>query len=475
MADEKNPKSTVRDLSGGRGLPGGAAADPEALANEKQTLRALNAKGLVPRLRGYFALSGPGWLQSAFTLGGGSAVASLYLGAHYGYQLLWVQPLAMVVGVIMLSAASHQTLSTGVRPFHAMSRFLHPGLAWAWAIATLVATFVFHLPQYSLAAGVSEDMVVLATGWEPDGAARTVFLLAVGFVILLLCTAITWNYGRGLRGIRVYERTLKVFVWLIIFAFGAVVARGAIGGKIDWGALFKGFVPLYIPTDQAGVTKVMGAFGAAVGINMTFLFGYSLLARGWGREHRGLARHDLVLGMLLPYTLVTSLIVIAAGSTIHGTPFAAEQIRPENAGVLIGASGVGDAAGRVVFGLGVLGMALSTITLQMIVAGFAVCEMFGIEPDGWRYRLACLIPAPAFVGVILWEKMGMWVALPAFTIGLVMLPIAYIGWFLLQNSSRFLGDARPPGRAALLWNGTMILALGVTLVSVGYTLYTRFG
>lgn len=468
MTDGKSSRPAVR------GLPGGAAADPQAIEKEEQYLRALDGQGLVPRLRGYFTLSGPGWLQSAFTLGGGSAVASLYLGAHYGYELLWVQPLAMIVGIVMLGAASHQTLSTGVRPFHAMARFVHPGLAWAWAIATLVATFVFHLPQYSLAAGVVEDMTVLSTGWEPGGAARTVFLLAVGLVVLVLCTFITWNYGRGLRGIRAYERTLKVFVWLIILAFGVVVLRSALDGKIDWGALFKGCLPLSIPTDQAGVTKVMGAFGAAVGINMTFLFGYSLLARGWGRAHRGLARYDLVLGMLLPYTLVTSLIVIAAGSTIHGTEFAADQIAPQNAGVLIGASGVGEVAGRFVFGFGVLGMALSTITLQMIVAGFALCEMFGIEPEGWRYRLACLLPAPAFIGVILWKHMGTWVALPAFTIGLVMLPIAYIGWFLLQNSSRFLGDARPRGRAALVWNGAMILALAVTLVSVGYTLYMRF-
>lgn len=29
------------------------------------------------------------------TLGGGSAMASLYLGAHYQYNLLWVQPLAI--------------------------------------------------------------------------------------------------------------------------------------------------------------------------------------------------------------------------------------------------------------------------------------------------------------------------------------------------------------------------------------------
>lgn len=458
---------------GDRPLPAIGTADPEVLAEERTLLNQLVTAGRFRRWHAYLRFTGPGWLQSALTLGSGSAVASLYLGAHYGYSLLWVQPVAMVVGIIMLMAASHQTLSTGVRPFDAMRRFVHPALAWAWAIATLVATFVFHLPQYALAAGVTEDMVAVALGWVPAGGARTAFLVLVGLVILLISTAITWNYGRGLSGIRLYERTLKILVGMVILAFLAVVARSALTGRVDWGAALSGLLPLTIPTDQAGVTTVMGAFGAAVGINMTFLFGYTLLARGWGREHRGLARFDLISGMLLPYVIVTSLIVLASACTIYGTEFAPEQILPANVGVLIGSTGVGPAFGRFVFGLGILGMALSTITLQMLVAGFAVCEMLGIEATGWRYRLSCLVPAPAFLGVILWTSMGTWIALPAFTIGLVMLPIAYVGWLLLQNSSRFLRQDKPRGRSALWWNAGLGLALLITLASVVYTLIMR--
>ncbi len=88
--------------------------------------------------------------------------------------------------------------------------------------------------------------------------------------------------------------------------------------------------------------------------------------------------------------------------------------------------------------------------------------------------LSCLLPAPAFLGVILWTSMGTWIALPAFAIGLVMLPIAYIGWFLLQNSSRFLGEDKPGGWRALRWNILLGISLLVTLASVAYTLVQRF-
>jgi hypothetical protein len=41
-----------------------------------------------------------------------------------GYSLLWVQPLGMLLGVIMFMAIAYQTLSTGVRPFAAMRRYV---------------------------------------------------------------------------------------------------------------------------------------------------------------------------------------------------------------------------------------------------------------------------------------------------------------------------------------------------------------
>ncbi len=452
------------------GLPMFAAADPEVLEQERAELAALETKGRFDRWRGYLSRTGPGWLQSAITLGGGSAISSLYLGAHFQYKLLWVQPLAMLVGIVMLMAASHQTLSTCERPFDAMKRYIHPVIAYAWALAAIIASVVFHLPQYALAAGVSEDMVGVFTGWEPSGAGRNLFLLAVGFIVMLISVAITWNYGKGLKGIKLYEKMLRAFVLLIICAFFVVIVRSTLEGRIEWAKLLKGFLPLYVPTDPAGVTKVMAAFGASVGINQAFLFGYSQLARGWGREHRGLAKFDLMSGMFVPFVIATSLMVIAAGCTIYGTEFAPSDITPANAGMLIAATGVGPLIGRFIFGFGILGMTLSTITVQMLVTGFAACEMLGLEPKGWNYRLACLIPTPAFLGVILWKTMGTWIALPAFTFGLMMLPIAYIGWFILQNSARYLGEDKPRGRSAFWWNTAMGISLAVTLTSVIYTL-----
>jgi len=129
-----------------KGLPMFTASAPEILAKEKADLAELKGKNSFRRWRGYFGRTGPGWLQSALVLGSGSAMASLFAGAFLQYRLLWVQPLAMVLGIVMFSAMSYQTLSTGMRPFYAMKRYIHPVVGWSWAIGALLATVIWHLP-----------------------------------------------------------------------------------------------------------------------------------------------------------------------------------------------------------------------------------------------------------------------------------------------------------------------------------------
>jgi len=445
----------------------------EAARLETIELEALASQPRGQRFAYYLKKSGPGWMQSAMTLGGGSAIASLSLGASFGFELLWIQPLAMLVGIIMLAAHAHQTLSTGRRPFNAMAEYVHPLLAWGWVLATLLSTVIWDFPQFALAAGMAEDIVKVITGWQPTGGMRSAYLLTISAGIFAGCTAVVWNYNRGLRGVKVFDRVLKGLIWLILMCFLVVIVRATLAGEVAWGAVLRGFIPHRIPTDSYGVTTVMAAFGAAVGINMTFLFGYSLLARGWGRAHRGLAKFDLITGMFLPYVLATSLMVMAAAITLYGKIPYGSMISPVQAAETISATGAGLLFGRIIFGIGILGMAVSTIILHMLVSGFALCEIFKWPATGWKYRLACLLPAPAITGCLFWPTLKTYVALPTSAVCGILLPIAYLGWFLLNNSRKFLGDDCPRGRQAVLWNTGMGLAVLLATASAAFYLYTH--
>ena len=117
---------------------------------KKEFLSQAEAGGIFSRLKAYTILSGPGWLQSAITLGGGSLASNLFLGVLAGYSLLWLQPMAIILGIIMLCAISHVTLSTGQSPFSSINNEINPVLGWGWAIATIMANIVWCLLNLAL-------------------------------------------------------------------------------------------------------------------------------------------------------------------------------------------------------------------------------------------------------------------------------------------------------------------------------------
>ena len=123
--------------------------DPN-LEIERAELAEINRKPLLQRFGYYSKKSGPGWLQAAITLGGGSLAGSLFLGVILEYNLMWLQPMAMILGVIMLSAIGYVTLSSGRRPFGAIKEHVSPVLAWGWLIAAMLANMVWCLPQFAL-------------------------------------------------------------------------------------------------------------------------------------------------------------------------------------------------------------------------------------------------------------------------------------------------------------------------------------
>ena len=129
------------------------SATSDTIEDERAELQEINQRGLLGRLGGYSKKCGPGWLQSAITLGGGSLAGALYLGVIGGTSFMWIQPLAMILGIVMLSAIGYVTLSTGRRPFRSINEHVSPVLGWGWIIATIAANIIWCLPQFSLAFG----------------------------------------------------------------------------------------------------------------------------------------------------------------------------------------------------------------------------------------------------------------------------------------------------------------------------------
>lgn len=529
---------------------------------DRRLLRGARKRGRLATVAAYIRLSGPGWLQSAITLGGGSLGGSLYLGILGGFGLLWLQPFAMLMGVIMLSAIAYVTLSTGESPFKSINRHVNPVLGWGWLIATMMANVVWSLPQFSLATAAVQQNLLPGLGGDAGGGK-----LLIGLIIAACCTGVVWFYDTGSRGVKAFEILLKAMVGVIMACFFGVVIKMTLAGALDWGAIGRGFIPslsvLWAPGESFAplLEKVAPAFrdfwteqivgprrdviisviATAVGINMTFLLPYSMLKRRWDRDFRGLAAFDLATGLFIPFVLATGCVVVAAASQFHATPapgflgerdaggvavepaknlgsryrdLALKRVERETGAEAFAALNAAQREARVralpaadramaatlvqrdasnlarslepltgrttahlVFGVGVVGMAVSTIIILMLINGFAFCEMLGRPLGGWPYRLGALMPGLGVLAPLLWTggKAQFWLVVPASVFGMTLLPIAYFTFVLVMNQKKILGPAMPRGAGRWAWNSLMAVAAGFAGLCSVWSLWSKQG
>ena len=522
---------------------------------EEKIIEEAQKKGRLATVKAYLRLSGPGWMQSAITLGGGSLAGSLFLGVIGGTSMLWVQLFSMLLGATMLIGISYVTLSTEKSPFHLIGFHINPALAWGWLFASLLANIIWSLPQFSLAYSALSDNIM--TGFFEKGSFFSNKFF-VSIVIFGICFGVTSFYGKKGIGIKIYELILKIMIGVIVLSFTGVVLALSLSEKgLDWGTIFKGYIPdvsLYfrpvetyqqiIDTIENNEVKsfwrewvletqrlrMIAAASAAVGINMTFLLPFSLLAKGWGKSFRQLAGFDILVGMVFPFVIITSFIVISSSSVFHGKPYEGillekkkggyeltketdryrGQIKAYNraiakrmsyggdrlkgvpivkeeqflAAMLIERDNnrlvralnplIGGGIANFIFGIGVLGMALSTISVLMLISGYVVCEAFGVKHGGWQHRLGTLFGGFGLFWPFLWNGTSkIYLAITTSALGYVLLPIAFLAFFLLMNSKKVLKNNLPKGKSRLTWNVFLSLSLGITALAAAHTAWNK--
>ena len=547
------------------------------IEKDRQLILDAQKKGKGAIFKTYLKLSGPGWLQSGITLGGGSLSSSLYLGVLVGFSFMWLQPLAMILGIIMMSAIAYVTLSSGERPLHAINRHVNPVLGWGWLIASMMANLVWSLPQFALGtAALRQNLLpgILGPAVIPEISGKMI----AGGIFLVFCLTFTLTYGAGGKGTKIFEILIKTIVSMIVLCFLGVVIKLSIEGKIRWGEILSGLIPdlsLFVkPTDiiMPHIQKVaeqfqsfwtnmivgqqrdvmISAAATAVGINMTFLLPYSMLRKGWDKYFRGLAIFDLSTGLFIPFILATGCVVIASSSQFHGQPavgFVGETpeaqiteaapnnlIKPWNglmekrlktevgeaefnrrlvaavpvegltekeieqkkmqwfqstmdyADKKMGAMLVkrdafnladtlapltGPVIAQYVFGLGVIGMAMSAATMLMTINGLCLCELLGKPPRGWTQKIGSLMVSVGALGPFFWKDAAPYLAIPTSVFAMVLLPIAYFAFFLLMNQKTFMGENMPIGVKRILWNVLMALAAGAASFGSVWSLWSK--
>ncbi len=322
----------------------------------------------APAWRRFLVVAGPGLVVMLADTDAGSIITAAQSGAEWGYRLLLLQFALVPILYIVQELTVRLGLVTGKG--HAELIQQHFGGAWAWfSVATLMLSCVGALlSELSGLAGVGAMLGV------PTAATMTLV------IALLLIMAYTHQYltvERIAVGVGAFELAFLLVAWLAQPS-GPEIAAGAISIPVS--------EPRYLYLVSANI-------GAVIMPWMVFFQQSSLVEKKLTAEDLSSARLDTAIGALLTQ-LIMAAVLIAAAATIgkaggERTLDTVEQISQALTPFL------GQAGGRVLFGLGMTGAALVATIVVTLTAARTLGEALGVNHSLEH----ALREAPWFYGV----------------------------------------------------------------------------
>lgn len=400
----------------------------EEALKEKAYLIELKKKPPIEKFLGYCRLSGPGFMNAAFTLGAGSFASSVTLGAAYGYDMLWVPLYSFAFGIFMLALAARFVTASDMDVIKAQDKF-HGKFIGSFAtglVACFIASIVFNFGQYALGSDALTSMFAILNLNVPKNISW-IILVAVSVPLSLM-----YGSGENPKAVRIVENSMKIMIGIMLVVFGAVICVTG----IDFPAMIKGLLLPKLPSGIDGIVTLIASLTATIGVMDWVLFNNGMESRGYSEEHETLGRFDSVFGGLLPVTLVLSLVSIAFAEAFagkEGIPTTSKELCDALVGVI---PSVWIQAG---FYIGIIALVCSSmIGLSITCAtSFYQCTNVKRDPKAWYHPIVVLAPQIGFLGAFFGKPVAIVVAVAAMQS--LFNWISGNSWYLLGNDPRYLG------------------------------------
>jgi Mn2+/Fe2+ NRAMP family transporter len=374
---------------------------------------------------------GPGIIVVLTWLGAGDLVDASIAGAHYGYALMWVLALSLIIRFVIVNIMSRYQLCN------------NEGHTILDGFVGLHKFYAYFLAGYALLMGHLFNSYMIKGAGE-----ALAWFFKIGnpfFWSLVVVASAVFVIGKNVY--KSIENLMKVLLAIMTASFIGL----AVWSTPDVGGIFKGTVGFSIPADVG----LFGAFvvtvsltGAVAGSIANFLYPYYINNKGWIKPaHKRIQRNDLLFAVCM--AIIIDLAVWIVG---------AEILKPNG----IEITGIGDLSnalavhlgymGSLIFYLGVFGALYSSVVgfangfPKLIIDAIHKVkperrEKFGekFENDPW-FKWFCLF---ILISPLIWSVPGApgFVSMVVFVniISVVGLPVIAIGLLILSNRKKLLG------------------------------------
>jgi NRAMP (natural resistance-associated macrophage protein)-like metal ion transporter len=374
---------------------------------------------------------GPGIITTNVDNDAGGITAYSVAGAHFGYSLLWMLPLAGVALIFAQEMSGRLGVVTG----KGLADLIREKTGVRWT-AVIIGIMVFT----NLANTVSEFAGVAAS-MELFGVSKyiAVPLAAVGVWLLI----VKGNY-------RSVER-----VFLAASAFYLAYVAAAILARPSWPAVLQAVRTPTFRFDSAYVTIFVTIIGTTIAPWQQFYQQSSIVDKGLTAKDYGYELVDVLVGNVYAM-LIVALVVITCAATLFVSGVHIETA----ADAAMSLHPLAGAHAATLFALGLLNASLFAAAVLPLSTAYVVCEAFGWE-SGVSHKFK---EAPMFFGIhtalivlgaaviLLPIKSLVQAMLASQTLNGVVLPIILIVMLRLVNDKKLMGKfANPKAYNVLAW------------------------
>ncbi|MBD8474892.1 Nramp family divalent metal transporter [Pseudomonas sp. CFBP 8770] len=239
---------------------------------------------------------GPGIIAVLSWLGAGDLITSSVAGANYGYAMMWVLAVSLLLRFLIVNIIARFQLcnNQGMTILQGYAQ-LHPFFAWFMLGYALI---MGHLTNAYMIKGAGEALATLLHINQPLLAS---FAVVLGVWLLV---------GRNIYSL--IEGVMKGLLALMTLAFMAL----AIMSKPDVGGILAGTIGFSIPPDEGvhgALLVAVSVIGAVAGSIANFVHPYVMRQKGWvGPEHKRIQRNDLLFAVFVGIIINLAIWVVGA-------------------------------------------------------------------------------------------------------------------------------------------------------------------
>ncbi len=241
-------------------------------------------------------LLGPGIIAVLSWLGAGDLITSSVAGANYGYAMMWVLAVSLLLRYLIVNIIARFQLcnNQGMTILQGYAQ-LNPFFAWFMLVYALL---MGHLMNAYMIKGAGESLAMLLKIDHP-------LLCSVAVVI-----AVWLLVGRNIYSM--IEGVMKVLLAIMTLAF---IALAVMSGP-DVVGIVKGTIGFSIPPDEGvhgALLVAVSVIGAVAGSIANFVHPYVMRQKGWvGPEHKRIQRNDLLFAVFVGIVINLAIWIVGA-------------------------------------------------------------------------------------------------------------------------------------------------------------------